>query len=467
VVAPDPGSYRDPLSRVYVAGDDVYRALSAEGLADYEALAATTLFTARQAGGTLVATERLAAAPDDIGLDPRGEPWAAVLRHERVPVISYPYEWTFSMLRDAALLQLALTREAMAADLITKDATPYNVQFRGAQATFIDVGSFERLRPGEPWYGYRQLCQLYLYPLMLQAFRDVPFQPWLRGSLDGIEPEECRRLLSRRDRMRRAAFAHVVVQARAERTVGTSDRDVKGELARAGFGPVVIANQVKNLTKVIEGLRWKAASSEWSGYSERGHYADDDLDAKTDFVRTAVGDRRRVVVDLGANDGRFSRVAAEAADLVVAVDADPLVVERLYVELRDGGVTGILPLTVDLVDPSPALGWRAKERRSFADRVQADLVLALALVHHLAITRTVPFDEVVGFLADLGGELVVELPDRDDPMVARLLRNKRDGLFDHYTLDAFRDALARRYDIATERSLPSGTRHLFHCTRRS
>ncbi|HYF44736.1 MAG TPA: hypothetical protein VD926_00910, partial [Acidimicrobiales bacterium] len=343
------------MSRVFVTDDAVLRALSGEALLDYEALAATSFFSNAVEAGQIVATERV----DDGEVGALEGQWEAALRHERIPFVSYPYEWTFEMLRDAALVQLQLTRAGLDEDVITKDATSYNVQFVGSRPTFIDVGSFERLRPGEPWYGYRQFCQLFLFPLMFQAYKDLPFQPWLRGSIDGITPVEAAGVMSFRDRFRKGVFTNVYLHAKLEERHVGDDRDVKQDLAKGGMKKEVVAATLDRLTKLVQRLRWKRSESTWSGYSERGHYTDADLDAKTDFVQDVAGQRHRSLVwDLGANDGHFSRVAAKDADYVVAVDADPLVVDTLYRALREEGNTSILPLTMDLSNPSPGLGWR-------------------------------------------------------------------------------------------------------------
>ena len=458
----DPGSFRDPLSRVVQYDGGVLRVLRAEGVVDFEALERCGFFAEAMRDGTVVATERI-AVPAPLLADG----WEAALRHEAVPVLTYPYEWTFTMLQDAALGQLRLARAALAEGMLTKDASAYNTQFVGARPVFIDIGSFERLRSGEPWRGYRQFCQLFYNPLLLQAARDVPFQPWLRGALEGITPGQCRALLGGRHSIGRGAFTHVVLHARAERANADSDRDVAEELRRAGFGPKVVDAQLAKLERLVAKLRWSAADSTWSGYSERSHYGSEDLDDKARFVRdVAVARRRRQVVDLGANDGYFSRVVAEHADLVVAVDSDAVVVDRLYRTLRDERTTGILPMWMDLTDPSPALGWRGRERASFAERVSPDLVLALALVHHLAISGTVPLAEVARFLADFGSEVVVEFPTPDDEMVGRLLRNKRSGLFDHYRLEAFERAVGDHFEVVRRELLPSGSRYLFHLAPR-
>jgi hypothetical protein len=446
---------------VFVDADEVWRGLSAEALADFDALAETRFYPAALERGDIVATERVdgpAPIPGD---------WAAVLRHRRIDTLSYPYEWSFEMLRDAARLQLDLTRQALAEKLITKDASSYNVQFLGAKPVFIDVGSFERMRPGEPWAGYRQFCELYLNPLYVQALRDVPFQPLLRGSLDGIPPGTAAAILGGRGRFQKGVFTHVRLHARAERKYADADRerDVRAELKRAGFGPSLIDAQLRNLQRAVDRLSWKLPGSTWSDYGERGHYTDLDLQAKSSFVADTVARRGApaIVLDLGANDGHFSRIAVDAgARSAIAADSDHVVVDRLYRRLRDEGERRILPLVVDLADPSPALGWRGGERRSFAERMRPDLVLCLAVVHHLALTNNVPLGEVVSFLADFGAPLVVEFPHRDDPMAQRLLARKRGGLFDSYDIAEWERALQQRFSVGERVVLPSGTRTLYH-----
>jgi SAM-dependent methyltransferase len=445
---------------VFYAGDGVLRGLSERGLADWEALAASDLFERAVADGSLVATQ-VVEHPHELPGE-LSDRYAAVLRHERIPVVSYPYEWTFGMLRDAALLQLELLLGALDEGLTLKDATPYNVQWRGAHPVFVDIGSFERLREGEPWAGYRQFCMLYLYPLMLQAWKGVPFQPWLRGSLDGIEPQAVRSLLSVRDRFRRGVLGHVVLHSRFERRYGDRRRDVKRELSSAGFHTGLIRANVEGLRRLVRRLTWEPGRTEWSGYGEDNPYSDADAHAKEAFVRAATGGRRWPLAwDLGCNDGRYTRVAAESCDYFVAVDADAAVVELLYRALRDEGSRSILPLTVNVADPSPNLGWRGLERLALEGRGRPDLVLCLALVHHVAIAGNVPLSSFLEWLAGLETVLVIEFPTRDDPMVQRLLAAKGPAANPDYDTDSFERALARHWRVERRETLPSGTRILY------
>jgi hypothetical protein len=464
-MALDPGSFRDPDSRVFVTDDAVYRVLSERGRDDWLKLRSASVFAQATAGGTLVATE--AVEPETVpaldGLDP-----AAVLRHERVPFVSYPYEWPFGMLRDAALLQLDLLERSLEEGLMLKDSSPYNVQWHGSSPVFIDVGSFERLREDEPWIGYRQFCMLFLYPLMLQAYRGVPFQPWLRGSIEGITPAQAAGLLSGRDRLRRGVLTNVVLHARLERRYAAADgRTVKRELRSAGFGTELVKANVRRMRRLVTRLRWRPGESAWTGYGEGDGYSDADREAKAAFVREAAGRRRRRLAwDLGANDGDYARIAATSSDCVVAMDADHATVELLYRGLHAEGERRILPLVVDVCDPSPGLGWRGRERLPGHERGRPELTLCLALVHHLAITRNVPLAELVAWLAGLGGELVVEFPTREDPMVRRLLAAKLEGAHGDYGLERFAALLEDAFDVRRRERLPSGTRVLFEAASR-
>jgi hypothetical protein len=459
------GSFRDPDSRVVVTADGVFRVLSEDGLADWNALLASGVWRELEDDGSVVATEPadLEALPAELA---RGA--AGALRHARIPFVSYPYEWTFSMLQDAALLQLGLNRRALPADLTLKDASSYNVQWRGATPVFIDVGSFERLREGEPWAGYRQFCMLFLYPLMLQAYKDLPFHAALRGALDGIPPHNARAVLSSwRDRLRKGVLANVVLHARMEaRYADVSGRDVKVQMRQAGFSKALLDANLRKLEKLVGRLRWSAGETAWTRYGEHNTYDDESAARKARFVREAAARRPGGMTwDVGCNDGTYARIAAESADHVVALDADHATVDALYRALREEGRTDILPLVVDVTDPSPGLGWRGLERAPLERRGTPDLALCLALVHHVTITGNVPVREFVGWLDSLDAALVIEFPDRSDPMVQKLLGGKRDGANPDYDKAAFEAALAERFQI--ERTEPvSETRTLYEARPR-
>jgi hypothetical protein len=477
----EPGSFRDPRTRVFYADGEVLRGLDAQAAQDWKALAASDFFAAAQAAGTVTPTEEVAPPA---GVEPGR--WAAVLRHERVPFVSYPYEWSYGMLRDAAALHLEVLRGALEAGFTMKDGSAYNVQWRGARPQFVDLGSFEPARDGEAWAGYRQFCQTMLYPLMLQAHLGVDFQPWLRGRVDGIEPTQMRRLFGGTRRMLPGVLKHVHLHdAMQSRNADRSTGAVRDQLKDAGFSRELVLATVRALRKLVDKLDRPPADTQWVDYRETCSYSDDERAAKAAFIDAALAeaDRLDLVVDLGANDGAYSRLAAAKAGYVLAVDSDPGVVDGLYRGLAKAGTTNVLPVVMDLADPSPGGGWGGVERASFAARLSgaagggggadgadnvggADAVFALALVHHLAIGRNVPLPTVLDWLFGYAPRVVVEFVHPEDPMARRLLANKADGLFPDYRRDVFERLLDERCTVTRREELPGGTRTLYVGVRR-
>ncbi|WDZ82516.1 methyltransferase domain-containing protein [Micromonospora cathayae] len=455
----EPASFRDPANRVFHRDGHVLRGLDERAARDYRALAGAEFFRTLLAAGKVCGTEPVGPLPD--------APWATVLRHERISFVSHPYEWSFGMLRDAALLHLEILREAVTAGFTLKDGSAYNVQWRGVEPVFIDVGSFEPAREGEPWAGYRQFCQTLLYPLLLQAHLGVDFQPWLRSRVDGIEAEQLRPLFRGLRRLLPGVPTHLHLHAAMQRRHATATTtDVRDQLRAAGYSRELTLATVRGLTRLVDRLDRPAPDSHWVDYQRTCGYSADDRAAKERFVEAALtaGPRPALLLDLGANDGRYARLAARHADQVVAVEQDPVVVDGLYRRLRADRQRRVLPLVMDLADPSPGGGWRGVERASFADRAAADVVLALAVVHHLAIGRNVPLPEVVDCLVGLtrpGGRIVVEFVHPADPMADRLLANKPAGLFPDYRPEVFARLLADRCRIERRLDLPCGTRTLY------
>jgi SAM-dependent methyltransferase len=258
-------------------------------------------------------------------------------------------------------------------------------------------------------------------------------------------------------------ISHVALHARLERRYEEREGgEVRSELHRARFGTEMIRANARRLRKLVARLEWKPGASAWAEYRRTGTYTDEDSERKAEFVRRAAADiRPGLIWDLGCNDGAYSRVAAQGGGYVVSIDSDHATIEALYRSLREEAERSILPLVADLADPSPGLGWRGSERRPLTERGAPDLILCLALVHHLSITANVPVHEVVEWLAALEAPLVVEFPTRDDPMVRRLLSAKREGTHSDYERDYFERRLGERFRIERREELGSGTRVLY------
>ncbi|NMC63211.1 MAG: class I SAM-dependent methyltransferase [SAR324 cluster bacterium] len=461
----EPGSFRDRNGRIYYQGNRVYRGLSPEALDCWRHLKSSRFFQEASKSGKVVWTEEIS------DFNPKGktgtEQWAAMLCHERIPFISYPYEWSFGMLKDCALLQLELLRAALGEDMILKDATPYNVQFKGASPTFIDILSFEDLQPGQVWVGYKQFCELCLFPLMLQSYRQIPFQSFLRGELEGLSPEVFWKLLSFRDIFRPGVFKHVFLHSKLQHNFADTKQDLKGALANAGFSKELIIANVKGLQRLVQSLKIPEEKTEWSDYSDKcPSYSQETLEAKYRWIERVLSEKpkQRLVWDIGCNTGNFSRLASKYADYVIGMDYDHLAVERFYQSLRRNGPNNVLPMVMNYANASPALGWRGLERKRLEERGSASLIMALAVIHHIVLTANVPIHEFVELLAQQGESLIIEFVTREDPMVKKLLLNKVDQ-YDEYQTENFEACLSRHFKIEQRNILPSGTRILYYAVR--
>jgi SAM-dependent methyltransferase len=455
----EPGSFRDRTSRVFYSENSVFRALNEEALKEWESLSSTKFFSRFMAEKKIVQTEQVEPAWEfDSAI---AEKWTAFLKHQTIPFISYPYEWSFGMLKDVALLQTELLLAALDEGMILKDSSAFNFQWIGTNPVFIDIPSFMKLNAGEPWIGYRQFCQMFLYPLMLQAYKDIPFQPLFRGNIDGLEPEYFNRLMSLRDLLCPGVFTHVYLHAKAQMKYANSQKDIKKLLFDNGLNMEMIRNNVKSLRKLILNLKWKQSRSQWSHYVKEHSYTDSDHEMKKSFVRDIVTSRKwNLVWDVGCNTGTFSRIAGENAQYVVAMDSDHLAIEYLYLELKREGNFNVLPLVCNIADPSPNLGWGGLERKSLPERGKPDLTLCLALIHHLVIGANIPVKEFIDWLVSLGTSVIIEFITKEDPMVKRLLCNKQDNYTD-YDIGYFENYLSNNFDVDRRKVLSSGTRILY------
>jgi ribosomal protein L11 methylase PrmA len=450
----DPGSYRDPGGFIYRRDGVLYRQIGPASIDDWEAFVSSGLADRLIAAGRLIGHE-----PADLALAAT-EAARAVIRPEPIEFISYPYEWTFGELRDAALLTLDLQLEALATGWTLRDASAYNIQFRDTKPVLIDSLSFGPYEEGRPWVAYRQFCEHFLAPLALAARRDIRLMGLLRADPDGVPLDLASGLLPWRTRLDMGLLSHLHLHAGAQRRYAANTDEGKAA-KRARLDQKRLVALITNLRGTVAGVRWSPGGTEWSDYAENTSYGDrataDKLRLVEAFVREAPGDR---AWDLGANTGRYSRVAADAGKRVLAFDIDPAAAERNYRQLRAEGRTDILPLILDVANPSPGIGWAGRERPSLLERADPDVILALALVHHLAISRNVPLPMLIDLFADLAPFAIVEFVPKEDPMVRRLLATRQD-VFEDYSLEGFRAAARGRFEIVTESTIEESPRVLF------
>jgi hypothetical protein len=455
------GSFRDPAAFVFTRDGVLYRQVNESGRAVYDALMQSGLYAELAGSGHLVrhAEVDVAAAADDRAY--------RVLRPDRVALISYPYEWCFSQLKDAALLTLRLQRAAMARGMSLKDATAYNVQFDGGRPVWIDTLSFEPLREGAPWVAYRQFCEFYVAPLALMRYTDVRLHQLLRTFLDGVPVDLASRLLPWRTRISTGLGVHIHLHAAAGRRAGKKQAPAGETKPQRRLPKHALQGLIDSLERTVKALDWEPAGTVWGDYYDATNYTEAAFAHKRDLV-TAALDRLQptLVWDLGANDGTFSRLASDRGIRVAAFDVDPAAVEKNYRRMVAGQERGMVPLVMDLTNPSPACGWAGQERQSLVERGPADVAMALALVHHLAIAHNVPFDHLAAFFASVARALIIEFVPKDDSQVQRMLAT-RDDVFSDYSQAAFERAFAGRFHIEEGTPVTSSRRTLYLMRRRA
>jgi SAM-dependent methyltransferase len=453
-----PSSFKDPSGFLFVRDGTLYRQVGLSFSEQFDAFVESGLQEALWKAGLLIPHEEV-----DPALAPAPHAYK-VLRPERVGFVSYPYEWCFSQLKNAALATLTIQSIALDFGMSLRDATAYNIQFHNGRPILIDTLSFEKLREGEPWVAYRQFCQHFLAPLALMAYRDVRLGRLSQVHIDGVPLDLAAELLPARARLHPSLFLHVFAHARSQRRHG---RDSGGETPssntrRRAFSPRAFRGLIDSLRKAVTGLSLRSRESSWAGYyQEAESYTEEAIRHKKEIVAEFLASAApRSVWDLGANTGLFSRLASDRGISTVAFDMDPEAVEINYRNVASASERDLLPLVMDLTAPSPDIGWANQERRSLAERGPVDTVMALALVHHLAIGNNLPLDRLAEFLRALCSRLVIEFVPKSDPKVMELL-SRREDVFDAYTEEGFEDAFQRLFVIERRQPIRSSMRTLY------
>jgi hypothetical protein len=393
-----------------------------------------------------------------------------VLKPEVIPFISYPYEWSFGMLKDAGLMQLRIQRCALKHGMTLKDASAYNTQFYKGKAIFIDTLSFERYREGEPWVAYRQFCQHFLAPLALMGYKDIRLGKLSRVHLDGIPLDLASSLLPWRTWLVPSLLFHIHLHAWSQKRYADQGiKEDKEEKKAPQFSRTSFLGLLDGLKSGIRRLKWNPMKTDWANYyQETSDYTDEAAEHKKELVAQFL---ERVepgtVWDLGANTGEYSRLASERGIETIAFDFDAGSVELNYQRVRDGKLrrekekeSHLLPLILDLTNPSPGIGWQNTERMSLLERGPADVVLALALVHHLAISNNLPFAHLADFFSKLCRTLIIEFVPKSDNKVQKLLSSRKD-IFDKYHEEAFEAAFSQHFQILAAVKLAQSKRTLY------
>jgi hypothetical protein len=441
-------SFRDPSGTVFKQDGTLYRTVAHSYRPDYDFFMESGLYSALTDRDWLVTHE-------EVSLETIKSVYK-VIRPRLIPFISYPYEWSFSQLKDAALLTLSIQKLALEYGLSLKDASAYNIQFINSKPVFIDTLSFERYTEGEPWVAYRQFCKHFIAPLALMSYRDVRLKDLLLVHLAGIPIDLTSSLLPLKTHLRLGLLTHIHLHAKSEKTFADKTIDTQ----RRRMGRLQLKGLVDSLQTCVERLKWTPADTEWADYYTDTNYSQTAIDHKQQVVQDAVNAiDPDTVWDLGANNGRFSRIASRPDRLVCSFDIDPAAVEQNYLNAKRDDAD-ILPLCLDLTQPSPAIGWNNRERMALLERSPVDLVMALALIHHLAISNNVPLSVLAEFFAEFARHLIIEFVPKEDSQVQRLLKTRED-IFDQYTQDQFETDFKKRFHIQTKTEIRETLRTVY------
>lgn len=449
-------SFRDPSGFVFKHNNTIYRQINEVYKSDYEALMESGLYNDLTYNGLLISHK-------EVELEiPKTDNYYKTICPEQIDFISYPYEWCFSQLKDAALLTLTIQKIALKYNISLKDASGYNIQFKDGKPVFIDTLSFEQYKEGKPWVAYGQFCRHFLAPLALMSYTDINLNKLLVTNIDGIPLELCKKLLPMKASFNLLIFIHLILHASALKK-HESDTKLK---------PVKISKKemetlIDTLITCVNGLKFPSVDSEWKDYYNNTNYTDDAFIQKENIIKNFIQRiSPQTVCDLGANRGDFSRcITKDTSIKCLSFDIDPAAIEKNYLTVKKNNEAQILPLITDLTNPSPAIGFANDERHNFQARFETDAVLALALIHHLSISNNLPFENTAGFFKSLGKYLIIEFVPKKDSKV-QILLSSREDIFYNYTQENFEKAYQKYYDILDKVDIPNSERTLYLMRRK-
>ncbi len=451
------GSFRDPSGFVFRRNGVFYRQVNESYKEDYERLMGSGLYEELTDKDLLIPHEEVDLAPPV-----PGEAYK-VIKPRKVQFISYPYEWCFSQFKDAALTTLKIQEIALEFGMSLKDSSSFNIQFQRNQPVFIDTLSFEEYREGQPWVAYRQFCQHFLAPLAIMSYTDIRLNQLLRVYLDGIPLDMASSLLPLGSRFRFTLLSHIHLHARSQEHFSDRVKAVK-QVNKDGkkMSRTALLGLIDSLESAIKRLTWKSRDTLWSDYyGGSSNYSSQALEHKKEIVGNyleEVGPEE--VWDLGANVGLFSRISSRKGIRTISFDFDPGCVESNYLKCKEDGSGNTLPLLLDLTNPTPDVGWGSKERMSIMERGPTDAALALALVHHLAISNNTPFPKIADFLNQICSYLIVEFIPKGDEQVQKLLASRED-VFADYSQDNFLKSFERKFSIMASEGVKDSGRTIY------
>lgn len=443
-------SFRDPSGFIFNLDGKIYRAIRNSYKEDYDLLMNSGLYSQ-------LIKEELIIPHTEIESPLLTYPdLYRIIQPEEIVFVSYPYEWSFSQLKDAALLTLKIQKIALEHNMILKDASAFNIQFHKGKPVFIDTLSFEKYNQDEPWIAYRQFCMHFLATLLLMKYRDLKMNRILSLDIHGIPLDITSKLLPAKSFLKLSNISHIYLHALSERFASSNNRKRTIKISKNG-----IFGLIENLEKAISDINIDIKKSLWKNYYTENSYTENEFEKKQKIVSDFINSiNPRIMIDLGANTGLFSRIASSKNIYTISSDYDPYCVELNYREVRQKNEKSVLPLLIDLTNPSPNLGWNNRERESFLTRKKVDVVMALALIHHVVISNNVPLEKLVLFFSGMSDYLIIEFIPKEDIQVQSLLINRND-IYYNYDKENFERIFEQFYKIIRRYTITGSGRTIY------
>lgn len=446
----DPSSFRDPSGFIFYDGDTLLRQVNTSYKENYDHLMTSGLYEKLSQSDLLIPHE-------EIDFDSNDESAYLIIKPKKIPFISYPYEWSFNQLKSAALHTIQIQKIAMEYDMSLKDCSAYNIQFIDSNPIFIDTLSFEKYENGQFWKAYGQFCQHFIAPLSLMAHKDIRLGQMSKLFIDGIPLDLTSSLLPMKTNSMFSLLTHIHAHAKSQKKYGDKKIDVKKRtMSKTSF-----LGLVNSAESAVQKLSWSSSDTEWARYYSDTNYSEEGFEQKKNVLSVWLDEiKPSSIWDLGSNTGLFSRVASSKNIPTISFDIDPAAVDQNYLICQKNNEKNIIPLILDLTNPSSNIGWNNNERQSFVDRGPVDLIMALALIHHLAISNNLPLSNIASFFAKLCNYLIIEFVPKTDSQVSRLLVSRED-IFDDYTADSFEREFTRFFKITKKIDLDDSQRSLY------
>lgn len=447
-------SFRDPSGYVFIENENIKRVINPIYFEQFNSLSDSGFYKLLFEKKYLIPHTTSSRNQDEIIIDVK-----------KIPFVSYPYEWSFLQYKHAALLTLKIQKLCLRHNFTLKDASAFNITFYEGKPVFIDTLSFDFYQENNPWLAYKQFIMHFLGPLVLAKYFGQEHLKMLSYNLEGLSLQKLSKLLPFKSYLSPTLLANIHLLAKYDKKYESEKKTIRNNLSKA--------SQIKLIDGLYDYILNLSINekTEWDHYYNQINYNDTAYQFKKEFVKDwFLAIKGKTIIDIGGNDGTFSRELKEEAALLIVADIDPNAVEQNYRQIVKNKEKKVVPIVADVLNPAANYGFNNQERFSFIDRVKdanLDGCLALAVIHHITLSGNIPFSFSALFFSKMASNLLIEFPTRSDSWVEFLLNSKREfqSHFDFYNEENFEKEYTVYFEIISKEKIPSSERILYSLRR--